>query len=261
MHVWLVDAFADEEYQGNPAGVIVVPAGFPSARRMQAISHDLGLPTTAFVIPVLGTTYRIRWFTPEKELNICGHATIASACYLYDVAKIADSAPLEFQTQNGSLYTHRRDNRIAINLPRVDVFPYVPPREMEEALGVRIVYCGRAVDDIVIEVESARVVAEATPDFAKLAGVDCRGHVLTARGENGVDFVSRSFFPALGVNEDQVCVSAHCKLGPYWQKRLGRNRMTAIQLSPRGGRLFVEVTGRRVQVAGTARVARTLDAV
>lgn len=263
-HPWLVDAFAEQDFRGNPAGVVVTPAGFPPVSRMQAIAHDITLPTTAFVVPVTRTAYRIRWFTPETELNLCGHATLASAAYLYEVAGVPADERLEFATGNGPLYTERHGSRISVDLPRWEVRPCPTPHGLEEALGCRVLRCDRAVDDLLIELDSATAVAALRPDFAALARVDaCRGHVVTAPGEPGgaADFVSRSFFPALGVDEDQVCVSAHCKLGPYWQDRLGRARLQAVQLSPRGGRLQLEMVADRVRVTGAVQVRHRLDLV
>lgn len=260
MRVWLVDAFADDEYQGNPAGVIITPAGFPPVPRMQAIAGTLPVPTTAFVIPSAEKSYRIRWFTPEKELNICGHATIATAWHLYETMGTAGDGRLEFQTQNGPLYTSRSGDHVIVDLPSVATRPWQPPPELVAALGARVVNCERAADDVLLELESAEVIAGLRPDFAALGRIDCRGHVVTARGHRAdLDFVSRSFFPSMGVNEDQVCVSAHCKLGPYWQARLGKSRLSTIQLSPRGGRLRVDVAGNRVHVSGTARARGTIE--
>jgi PhzF family phenazine biosynthesis protein len=225
---------------------------------MQSIAFSLGLPTTAFVVPAEAEQYQIRWFTPEKELNICGHATIASAGYLYEIENINRSAELCFHTQYGPLYAHREDHYVSVNLPRMDVSACDPPTGLEEALGARILYCGRAIDDVLIEVESEDVVANLRPNFEQMRKIECRGHVVTAKSDNErADFVSRSFFPALGVNEDQVCVSAHCKLGPYWAEKLNKHLLSAVQVSPRGGRLVLEVTGDRVNVAGTAVVRGT----
>ncbi|MFD0854118.1 PhzF family phenazine biosynthesis protein, partial [Actinomadura adrarensis] len=163
MRASLVDAFADEQYQGNPAAVIVTPEGFPSERRMQDIAGTLPVPTTAFVIPLSEDTYRIRWFTPEKELNVCGHATIATAWYLYEVVEIADSGRLEFRTQHGPLYTMRTGRRITVDIPRVTTSPWEPPAELADALGADIVNCERAADDVLLELESAEVIADLAP--------------------------------------------------------------------------------------------------
>lgn len=265
MQIWLVDAFVDAEFQGNPAAVAVCDDGFPATRWMQDTALDVGLPTTAFLVPVAAARYRVRWFTPRKELNICGHATVASACFLYDVADVPDTVPLTFETSGGPLRTSRHGGRIAIDLPVMATVPVVPPAGLAAALGAGIVRCERAADDILTELDSADAVAALRPDFAALAEIDCRGHIVTAgaggAGYGPVDFVSRTFFPALGVNEDQVCVSAHCKLAPYWAARLGRQALSTVQLSERGGRLSVAMSGGRVQVAGQAAVRGRLPDV
>lgn len=259
MQVWIVDAFAEARYRGNPAGVIVVER-FPVTERMQSIAFGLGLPTTAFVVRDREDRYHIRWFTPEKELDLCGHATIATASYLYERGGVAPSGPLQFHTRSGPLYTHREGALITIDLPRMDTVECAPPPGLAEAVRAKIVRCLRASDDLLIELESESEVARIRPDFERMKRIECRGHVVTARGEQtGADFVSRSFFPALGVDEDQVCVSAHCKLGPYWAGRLGKHRLSAVQLSERGGRLLVAVNGARIQVSGAAAVRRSMD--
>lgn len=259
MQAWIIDTFADGRYRGNPAGVIRPAGRFPATAEMQAVACHLALPTTAFVVDAGTGRYRIRWFTPEKELNICGHATIAAAAYLYDVENVARSTPLCFQTHAGALHAQREDRYIFLNLPAMEVSVGDPPADLADALGTGIVYCARAVDDILIELESEDAVANLRPDFARLRRIECRGHVVTAKSSREhVDFVSRSFFPALGVNEDQVCVSAHCKLGPYWARKLGKRRLLAVQLSTRGGQLALEVMGEEIRVAGTAIVRESI---
>jgi PhzF family phenazine biosynthesis protein len=261
----IVDTFADDRFAGNPAAVVAVPA-FPDDDAMQHVAFRIGLPTTAFVVPAEPGEYRVRWFTPYKEINLCGHATIASARCLFGVDDNAGRATLRFVSDNGVLYTERVGDLIAIELPTAELRPADPPPGLLQALGADAVACAVSSDDILVEVESADAVAAVRPDFAALAGQPFRGHIITARGSQGVDFVSRTFFPSLGVNEDQVCVTAHCKLAPFWARRLGRNGLTALQLSERGGRLAVEHRGDRVRVLGAA-VRRggvhelTLDAV
>jgi len=261
---WLVDAFADAAHAGNPAGVILVADGFPPTARMQEAAGRLELPTTAFLVPDGPAAYRIRWFTPRAELNICGHATMASAGWLYDVGRADLGRGLRFRSRAGDLLATRSGSRIVLDLPRADTWECEPPAGLLAALGTPAVRCERASDDILIEVESAAAVRAVSPDFEALAAIDARGHIVTARADrdqpSGVDFESRTFFPALGVNEDQVCVSAHCKLAPYWQRRLGRARMEALQPSPRGGRLGVEVRGDVVRVSGTVAVRERIGA-
>lgn len=255
MHAWIIDAFADERFEGNPAAV-VLGTEFPSTDRMQATAMRLGVPTTAFLTADGGQRYNIRWFTPRAELDLCGHATLASAFYLHEVAGEDGAAELCFQTRaSGRLYTKWSDRFIALDLPRMDALPCAPPPGLQQALGAQILRCARASDDILVELGSVTEVRDLQPSFELLARFDCRGHVVTAQADDGcADFVSRSFFPALGVDEDQVCVSAHCKLAPYWAARLGKQRMQAIQLSARGGQLKLELAGDRVRVSGTAAV-------
>ena len=259
MHSWIVDTFADDVYDGNPAAVIVEAGGFPPTASMQAIAASIALPTTAFVVPGEPGRYRIRWFTPEKEINLCGHATIASAGYLFQAGGASAPVRLCFQWAGGELIARREGASIVLSLPQLPASPCEPVAGLDEALGADIVYYARAADDILVGVESEDVVAALEPDFDRLRRFDCRGHIVTAPSCNAtIDFVSRTFFPALGVNEDQVCVSAHCKLGPYWAERLQKQRLSAVQLSQRGGRLVLDVVDGRVDVAGTAIVRQAL---
>jgi PhzF family phenazine biosynthesis protein len=247
----IVDTFADDRFAGNPAAVAPVPA-FPDDEAMQRIAARIGLPTTAFVVPAAPGEYRVRWFTPAKEINLCGHATIASARYLFGLDDNAGRTTLRFVSDNGVLFTERVGDLIAIDLPSAELRPAEPPPGLLDALGTDAVSCAVSFDDILVELESAAAVAAVRPDFAALAGQPFRGHIITAPGPSGVDFVSRTFFPSLGVNEDQVCVTAHCKLAPFWAGRLGRSGLNALQLSERGGRLAVEHRGDRVRVLGAA---------
>jgi predicted PhzF superfamily epimerase YddE/YHI9 len=244
----IVDTFADSLCAGNPAAVVHATE-FPSGQEMQRTAHLIGLPTTAFVVPTGIGEYRVRWFTPYKEINLCGHATIASARVLFTDSSLTQ---LTFVSDNGVLHTERVNDLIAIDLPTSSLTECTPPPGLLDALGTDAVSCATSSDDVLVEVESPSALKSLCPDFPALAAQPYRGHIVTARGSDGVDFVSRTFFPALGVDEDQVCVSAHCKLTPYWGGRLGKDRLTAVQLSERGGRLEVRDRGQRVQVLGTA---------
>lgn len=261
MQAWIVDTFVDQNFAGNDAAVILLQNEFPHTDEMQSIALDLGVPTTAFMLaPRESSRYPIRWFTPRKELNLCGHATVASACFLYDVKGVCRSTELCFETHSGPLHARRIGSSISLDLPRMDVTACDLPDGLEDALGAKIVNCNRAIDDILVELESEEAVATLRPKFDVLAGINCRGHIVTAQAATqNADFVSRSFFPALGVDEDQVCVSAHCKLGPFWGERLQKEQLTAIQMSQRGGRLMIEVDDHRVQVAGNAHARACVD--
>jgi predicted PhzF superfamily epimerase YddE/YHI9 len=251
MRHYVVDTFADDRFAGNPAAVVPVRA-FPAVEAMQRIAYGIGLPTTAFVVPAGPGEYRVRWFTPYKEINLCGHATIASARYLFGLDHNTGRASLRFVSDNGVLHAERVGDLVAIDLPAARLTPADPPPGLLEALGTDAVSCAVSSDDALVEVASADVVAAVRPDFAALGRQPFRGHIVTAPGADGVDFVSRTFFPSLGVDEDQVCVTAHCKLAPFWSRRLGRRGLVALQLSERGGRLEVEDRGDRVRVLGSA---------
>jgi PhzF family phenazine biosynthesis protein len=259
MHAWIVDAFADDLRDGNPAAVVIAEAGFPPARIMQRTARDLGLPTTAFIVPTANTAnYRIRWFTVEQELDICGHATLAGACYLYEVAGVAADRRLSFQSNSGPIYARGGGNQIFLNLPRMDAKACETPFGLDDALGATIRYCARATDDFLVEVQSEQQLANLKPDFTALKKIKCRGFAVTAPSHaDDRDFVSRFFAPSVGVNEDEVCVSAHCKLGPYWAGKLNKRWLLAVQLSPRGGRLSIGVTEDRVDIGGTAKIRGT----
>jgi PhzF family phenazine biosynthesis protein len=252
MRYYLVDTFASADYLGNPAGVVPL-AAFPDDAFMQAAAHRIGVPTTAFVVPVSAGEYRVRWFTPVAEINLCGHATIASARVLFAQPGNADRRRLTFACGHGVLRAERADDLIAIELPKATPTAGEPPPGLLQALGVNeYASCAVSSDDTLVELASADAVAAVSPDFAALARQPFRGHIITASGPAGADFVCRTFFPSLGVNEDQVCVSAHCKLTPFWARRLGRSRLTSLQLSQRGGRLEVEDGANSVRVLGSA---------
>ncbi len=258
----IVDTFADARFAGNPAAVALCER-LPSTEAMQETAHRVGLPTTAFLAALEPAAYLVRWYTPYAEINLCGHATIASARCLFERAENTGTARLRFVSDNGVLCAERVGDLIAIDLPRASLTPAEPPAGLLEALGVKAVSSHVSTDDILIEVESQQAVARTRPDFAALARQPFRGHIVTARAESEDDFVSRTFFPALGVDEDQVCVTAHCKLTPFWSQRLGRRSLSATQLSERGGRLRVEDAGERVRVLGSAipRIGAELPAV
>jgi PhzF family phenazine biosynthesis protein len=248
-----VDTFVDAEFAGNPAAVVELAAPAPTAV-MQAAAHHIGLPTTAFVTVRGGGEYGVRWFTPYAEINLCGHATIASARLLFTRPENRAVALLTFRSDNGVLHADREGDLIGIDLPAAPVTAADPPAGLLAALrvdaGSGYRSCHVSSDDVLVELVDAAAVAALRPDFPALARQPFRGHIVTAPADGG--FVSRTFFPALGVHEDQVCVTAHAKLAPFWARRLGRSRLSARQLSRRGGRLEVRDAGERVRVLGTA---------
>jgi PhzF family phenazine biosynthesis protein len=247
--IYQVDAFTNERFKGNPAAVCPLKAWLPDAV-MQNIAAENNLAETAFVVPV-GETYEIRWFTPTVEVDLCGHATLASAYVLFhelgfDGDQISFTSP-----RSGPLTVSKNGSVLALNFP-VDSLTELPVQAVH-AIGLsqtpRLVFKGKTDYLFVYDTEAEIVALQ--PDFEALKSHDVRGIIVTAPGEN-IDFVSRFFGPACGVNEDPVTGSAHTTLTPYWASVLGKTDLTARQLSQRTGSLSCKLLGDRVEIAGEA---------
>jgi len=242
-----VDAFAERLFEGNPAAVCPLEHWLDDAV-MQAIAAENNLSETAFFRPVAGG-FELRWFTPEQEVDLCGHATLATAHVLFEHCDHPQPA-IRFYTRSGELHVTRSGEWLEMDLPAQKPRPCEAPPDLARALGTSPaeVWCA---DDYLAVFEDAASVRELRPDFALLGQLDRRGVIVTVPGER-VDFVSRFFSPKLGVPEDPVCGSAHGTLAPYWAGRFGRMRLRAFQVSRRGGHLVCEWRGERVVVAGRA---------
>ena len=244
---YIVNAFTREPFGGNPAGVCPLDAWLPEAT-MQAIAKENGLSETAFFVK-RESHYDLRWFTPAVEVDLCGHATLASAHVLWAHCGFGGTR-LEFHTKSGPLFVTRRDSRYELDFP-AQVGEAVPaPTGLARALGMEPLEV-IATDDLLVVAQDAALVASLQPDFGALGRLDARGVIVTAAGTE-CDFVSRFFGPGVGVDEDPVTGSAHCKLVPYWAERLGKSELHARQISERGGELFCELRGERVVIAGHA---------
>jgi PhzF family phenazine biosynthesis protein len=248
-----VDAFADNAFAGNPAGVVVL-SSYPADAWMQALAMEMNLSETAFVVPVDApdADFRLRWFTPVSEVDLCGHATLASAHCLF---RDSVEGPIRFSTRSGVLTVSQSGDALTMNFPARPAVPIDAPEGLAEALGVEPVWIGRgATRDLLCEVADEAAVRRLTPDSSALARIDARGVIVTAAAASGndYDFVSRFFAPREGIAEDPVTGSAHTVLGPYWAQRLGSTMLTGFQASPRGGRIGIEVLGDRVILSGRA---------
>ncbi|WP_406216243.1 PhzF family phenazine biosynthesis protein [Streptomyces decoyicus] len=254
MRAFIVDAFTDRPFAGNPAGVCLL-AEPADAAWMQRVAAEFNLPETAFVHPVAENTYGLRWFTPTVEVDLCGHATLATAHVLHATQGIPSDAALRFDTLSGVL-TARRHSQGAFTLD----FPADPPTAapapegLAKALGTEPRWTGSARHDLLVELPEAQAVRDLAPDIAALAEFSGRAVIVTAGTADGADhdFVSRVFAPAAGIPEDPVTGAAHCVLAPHWAGRLGRTELTGVQLSSRGGRVGVELHGDRVTLLGQA---------
>jgi PhzF family phenazine biosynthesis protein len=246
-----VDAFTDRAFGGNPAAVLVLPREADSAW-MQAVAGEMNLSETAFVIAE-NDGFRLRWFTPRVEVDLCGHATLAAAHVLWETGTLPPAAPARFTTRSGLLTATRRDLWIELDFPAEFEEYCAAPLELTEALGVAMHYVGRNRFDYLIEVENEQVLRSLEPNYSILESISARGFIVTSQSSGGeYDFVSRFFAPALGVREDPVTGSAHCCLGPFWSTRIGKDSMVGYQASQRGGVVRVTVQGDRVLLGGQA---------
>jgi PhzF family phenazine biosynthesis protein len=247
--LYQVDAFADRPFIGNPAAVCPLEAWLPD-EVMQAIAAENNLSETAFFVAE-GAGYRLRWFTPVAEVDLCGHATLASAYVIYRFLR-PELREIAFETQQAGILTVTRDgDLLALDFPSRPPSPCAAPTGLAAALGAEPAAVLAARDYFAVY-ETVEDIEALTPDFAAIAGLDRFAVIVTAPGRGDVDFVSRFFAPAKGVDEDPVTGSAHCTLIPYWAERLGKTRMDARQLSKRGGALSCALRGDRVTIAGRA---------
>jgi PhzF family phenazine biosynthesis protein len=252
MRLLHIDAFADQPFRGNPAAICFLDHEHDS-QWMQNVGAEMNLSETAFLLP-REDGWSLRWFTPAVEVDLCGHATLASAHALWSEGLLKRSETARFHTRSGLLTATQDGEWIELNFPATLESKADPPPELLESLGIRNpVYVGRNKFDYLVEVGSEDEVRALNPDHANLRKIPVRGVIVTSRAKNGShDFVSRFFAPGSGIDEDPVTGSAHCCLTPYWSKKLGKNELIAYQASPRGGLLRVRLDGDRVRLGGRA---------
>lgn len=247
LKIFQVDAFASSVFEGNPAAVAPLEKWLPD-KTLQAIAMENNLSETAFFVSN-GKGFRLRWFTPEAEVDLCGHATLAAAHVLF--AHLGRVGPeIRFQSNSGELRVRHEGSHLCLDFPAVASKPCQIPAGLVEGLGAEPKQVLAGTDYMAI-FDSPDLVANLAPEFSRLAGLDRRGVIVTAPGKD-CDFVSRCFYPDLAVNEDPVTGSAHCQLTPYWAQRLGKQDLSARQLSARGGRVECQLKGERVILRGQA---------
>jgi len=249
--VYQVDAFAGEPFRGNPAAVVPLERERPDSWK-QAVAREMNLSETAF-LRRREDGWELRWFTPAVEVDLCGHATLASAHTLWETGREAGEGPIRFHTRSGVLTARRDGEWIELDFPATPPEPAEPPPGLLEALDVMAVEVGRSRFDYLVRVASADAVRAIRPDIGRLREVEARGVIVTAEGDDGEhDFVSRFFAPNAGVDEDPVTGSAHCCLSPFWTGLLGRDSLAGYQASARGGTVLVTLAGDRVRLRGRA---------
>lgn len=248
-----VDAFADRPFGGNPAAVCLLPSP-ADPHWMQQVAREMNLAETAFLVR-RKDGFDLRWFTPTVEVDLCGHATLASAHVLWDEGHLKPSETARFHTRSGALTASREGNLIWLDFPATPPEPASPPTELEQGLGegTDLKYVGRTPFDYLVELASESAVRSLAPDLVALTRLGVRGVIVTARSDNGShDFVSRFFAPGAGIDEDPVTGSAHCGLGPFWATRLGKQELVGYQASARGGTVRVRLDGKRAHLGGHA---------
>lgn len=249
MKFFWVDSFTDRVFSGNPAGVVPLPA-WPEDRLMQRIAFENGLAETAFFVATGPARYRLRWFTPATEVDLCGHATLAAAFVLFNQLGLSGQT-VTFDSRSGPLQVNRlAGGKLELDFPARPAVEVPTPDAIVRGLHTQPAYFGQAQFNLAVLATEADVLA-LQPDFEALRTLPQDGTIVTAPGAN-CDFVSRFFAPRIGIPEDPVTGSAHCTLLPFWAKRLGRNKLHARQVSPRGGELWCELAGDRVKIAGHA---------
>jgi PhzF family phenazine biosynthesis protein len=250
--IYQVDAFADRPFSGNPAGVCILDRAAPE-KWMQAVAGEMNVAETAFLVRRDDGGFDLRWFTPTVEVDLCGHATLASAHVLWDERVLPADERARFHTKSGALTAWREGDTIRMDFPSEPVTKGEAPAALTEAIPVPFVFAGKNRMDWLVEVADEATVLAVCPELRGLSKVGGRGVIVTARSASSErDFVSRFFAPAAGVDEDPVTGSAHCALAPYWAEQLGKAALTGYQASTRGGTVLCTVDGDRVILGGHA---------
>ena len=245
-----VDAFTSEPFAGNPAAVCILESARDESW-MQHVAREMNLSETAFLVP-RDDGWDLRWFTPTVEVELCGHATLASAHVLWETGALAAGRAAAFHTKSGVLTATRDGELIELDFPATPAAQAPTPLGLDSALGALPRWVGKTRFDYLLELESEDAVLSLAPDHGKLRELSVRGVIVTARSSGDRDFVSRFFAPGSGIDEDPVTGSAHCALAPFWAERIGRDALVGYQASKRGGTVRVRVDGDRVRLGGSA---------
>lgn len=248
--LFYIDAFTSEVFKGNPAAVCLIEPGLPD-EVLQSIATEHNLSETAFVLREDKEVFKLKWFTPKVEVDLCGHATLAAAHVLFSIYNFGNK-PILFKTKSGVLPVNQSpDGKLTLDFPAYLTESYKPNSLLSEALKSPYTEVYKTRNRLLVVLDSEKDVINLQPDFVKLKELDARSVMVTAKG-NDCDFVSRYFAPQVGINEDPVTGSAHCSLVPYWSKLLNKNILHARQLSERTGELWCKLSNDRVLISGYA---------
>lgn len=254
MRIYQVDAFSNRIFRGNPAGVCILsPGKMENSEFLQNIAMEMNVSETAF-LSKQENEYKLRWFTPETEVNFCGHATLSAAHILWEIALEKRTDTIQFNTLSGRLFARYKQDKVELDFPVFEVQEISPQKKISDALGVIPIFTGITRNRYLMEVENYQILKEMRPDFSKLKELGQTGFIVTCISDKpDYDFYSRFFAPSVGINEDPVTGSSHTSLAPYWSKKLGKNILVGYQASKRGGVLECELTPEdRVLIRGYA---------
>jgi PhzF family phenazine biosynthesis protein len=250
-NVWVVNAFGTQVNKGNPAGVCLVDE-FPEQAEMQEVAYELGFSNTAFVKNIDSDKFQIRWFTPDSEAPLCGHATIGSMHVLIEEKMISPDSEVTFESQSGNLFVTRTDTWYNLNFPAYITETITPTKQMFKITDAQPIFVGVGQNCLFFELASEKELKNLNVDLELLKTFEYRALIATCKGEKKYDFMSRYFAPKVGIDEDPVCASAHCRLIPYWAQKLQKREMLAYQASSRGGIIKCQNLGNRVLISGEA---------
>jgi PhzF family phenazine biosynthesis protein len=254
LNCYLVDAFTDRLFSGNPAAIVVCPDQIKEDLLLN-ITMEMKVSETAFLFIRGNGKVLIRWFSEKSEIDLCGHATLASAYILWENGFFEKEDPIEFETKSGALFAKYTNALIELDFPGDYPLEIEPNETIIQALGVCPIYFGKTKTDFFVILESDEQVRKLTPRIDLIASLPSEGLIVSAISSDPTfDFISRVFAPNCGTNEDPVCGIAHCALGPYWGRKLGRDSLSAYQASERGGELFIKIKQDRVLLGGKAKI-------
>jgi PhzF family phenazine biosynthesis protein len=249
--LYQVDAFTDEPFKGNPAAVCLLERK-AKVSWMKAVAREMNLSETAFLSPAHGDWW-LRWFTPKQEVDLCGHATLASAKILFEREPALRDNPIKFKTRSGELFARWVDGRVELDFPAMSYGRISYESNVDRALGFAPVDSVRSGDYYLFEAEDEDIIRKVSPDLAGVAKFSVSQVMITARSKDpAFDFISRFFAPNLGIDEDPVTGSAHCLLAPFWAEKMNKNEFAAYQASARGGTLHLRLEDERVKITGSA---------
>jgi PhzF family phenazine biosynthesis protein len=249
--LYIVDTFTHKPFRGNPAAVCMLDHSYGS-NWMQAVAAEMNLSETAFLLPIAAGKWKLRWFTPQIEVDLCGHGTLAAAHVLWHECGQSDEI-LEFQTRSGSLVASRAGNKVSLDFPADTPQTHPHSEQIIKALGVESLQLYRGGEDMMAVLEKSEDLHRLEPNMELLSQLDARGVIVTSISDRPeYDFISRFFAPSVGIPEDPVTGSAHCTLGPYWGERLGKSSVIGFQASRRGGVVEITLMDERIKLAGSA---------